>query len=231
LIDLAQPQSAWGSANTLDPDMNHEGLVYVANIARAVNNPPVAAISAPVSGSSFAYNSTITFTGSANDAEDGNLTAALTWTSSINGTIGTGGNFSRVLGPGAHTITASVTDSVGKTASAAVLITVQSPPSQTLYVSVVTDKANYVNRNKVYITATVAVGTNRAAGAAVHLDLTTADGGHVSSNTTSDANGIARFQYTVNTKRDGVGTYSATVTASKAGYNPGSATASFTATR
>ncbi|HXT41841.1 MAG TPA: S8 family serine peptidase [Candidatus Angelobacter sp.] len=231
LIDLAQPQSAWGSANTLDPDLNHEGLVYVANIASPVNNSPVVVINAPVSGSSFAYNSTITFTGSANDAEDGNLGSALTWTSSINGLIGTGASFSRVLSPGTHTITASVTDSGGKTASSAVSITVLSPPLQTLYVSVVTDKSSYVNRNKVYITVTVAAGTNRAAGAAVHLDLTTADGGHVSSDTTSDANGIARFQYTINTKRDGVGTYSARVTASKAGYNPGSATTSFIATR
>jgi subtilisin family serine protease len=231
LINLAQPQSAWGAANTLDPDTNHEGLVYVANIAPAGNNSPVVAISSPASGSSFAYNSNITFTGSANDAEDGNLGASLAWTSSINGLIGTGGSFIRILSPGTHTITASVTDSGGKTASASVSITVLSPPSQTLSVSVVTDKSNYVNRNRVYITATVAVGTNRAAGAAAHLDLTTADGGHVSSDTTSDANGIARFQYSVNAKRDGVGIYSAKVTASKAGYNSGSGTATFTATR
>ena len=31
LIDNAQPQSAWGPADTLDPDLNHEGMVNVAS--------------------------------------------------------------------------------------------------------------------------------------------------------------------------------------------------------
>ena len=62
------------------------------------------------------------------------------------------------------------------------------------------------------------------------MDLVTAKGSLVSSDTTTDANGIARFQYTVNSNR-GTGTYSVKVTASKAGYTSGSRTTTFTVTR
>ena len=110
-------------------------------------------------------------------------------------------------------------------------ITVLYPPAPTLNVSVVTDKSGYSNRNKVYIIATVTDGTNRISGATAHLDLTTADGSRVSSDITTDVNGIARFQYSINTRRDGSGTYLVNVTASKTGYNSGIGAASFTATR
>src|SRR5207247_5722432 len=118
-INSAQPQSAWGSANTLDPDLNREGLVYVANIAPTVNNPPVVAISAPAISSTVSYGSAITFTGSGTDAESGNCTASLIWTSSLDGQIGTGGSFSTsALRSGTHTITAKATDPAGLTGSA-----------------------------------------------------------------------------------------------------------------
>jgi hypothetical protein len=67
----------------------------------------------------------ITFTGSASDAEDGDLTAGLSWVSSLDGAIGTGGSFSRSdLSVGGHTITATVTDSGGLAASEQITLTV-----------------------------------------------------------------------------------------------------------
>jgi len=57
----------------------------------------------------------------------GDLTTSLTWTSSIDGQIGTGGSFSTTLSDGTHTITAEVTDSGGKTASVSIKITVGAP--------------------------------------------------------------------------------------------------------
>ena len=57
----------------------------------------------------------MTFSGSASDPEDGNLTAKLVWRSNLDGQIGTGGSFTRALTAGTHTITASVTDDGGMT--------------------------------------------------------------------------------------------------------------------
>jgi len=113
-----------------------------------------------------------------------------------------------------------------------ITITVGSAPQPTtLSVAVVTDKPSYFNHNIAYITATVTDGTNPVSGAAAHMDLMTSKGNLVSSDTTTDANGIARFQYTVNSSR-GTGTYSAKVTASEAGYTSGiGATTTFTVTR
>lgn len=90
------------------------------------NTPPTVAISAPTNGATFANGATITFTGSASDTQDGSLTSAIAWTSSVQGSIGTGGTFSRTLNAGAHTITATVTDSGGLTSTSSVSITVQS---------------------------------------------------------------------------------------------------------
>src|SRR5437016_1553685 len=76
LINSAQPQSAWGSANTQDPDGNREGLVYVANIAPPYNSPPAVVITAPGTGATLPSGSAATFTGAATDAESGDCTAS-----------------------------------------------------------------------------------------------------------------------------------------------------------
>ncbi|MGD9049251.1 MAG: hypothetical protein PVF77_14430, partial [Anaerolineae bacterium] len=87
---------------------------------------PVVTISNPPDGASFGAGQAISFSGSAADAEDGDLTASLSWESSLDGAIGTGGSFTRSdLSVGTHTITASVTDSSGLPATDEITITVQ----------------------------------------------------------------------------------------------------------
>ena len=93
--------------------------------------PPTVAITSPTTGSTFSAGAIINFAGTASDAKDGNLTNSLVWTSSRDGQIGTGGNFSRTLSSGTHTITATVTDSGGNVASASVSVTVGSPTQPT----------------------------------------------------------------------------------------------------
>jgi subtilisin family serine protease len=89
------------------------------------NNPPVVSIASPADGDTFASGATISFSGTASDTEDGDLTDSLVWTSSIDGIIGiTGGNFFTTLSEGTHTITAKVTDSNSETGSASIGITV-----------------------------------------------------------------------------------------------------------
>ncbi|MCP3961439.1 MAG: DNRLRE domain-containing protein [bacterium] len=103
------------------------------------NTAPSVTISAPTNGSSFDEGISVGFTGSANDAEDGDITASLSWSSSIDGTIGTGGSFSTsTLSVGAHTITASVTDSGGLGGSDQITVTIDavSGPVEVTFTSI-----------------------------------------------------------------------------------------------
>ena len=95
------------------------------------DTPPTVTIQSPVSSSSYPSGTNILFQGTANDSEDGNILPLLGWTSSRDGQIGTGGNFSRPLSNGSHTITAAVTDSGGNHTSATISITVGSAATPT----------------------------------------------------------------------------------------------------
>jgi subtilisin family serine protease len=110
----------------------------VLDLAAAIGAPsgntaPSVSISSPSNGASFTQGSSITFTGSASDTQDGNLGASLVWTSSLQGQIGTGTSFARSdLVVGTHVITASATDSGSLTGQNQVTINVtsnQSPPA------------------------------------------------------------------------------------------------------
>ncbi|MCH8808716.1 MAG: S8 family serine peptidase [Proteobacteria bacterium] len=138
LIDVAEAQSAWRPEDTNDPDANPEGLVNVASgPPPPPNDAPVVTITSPADGYTPDSGATILFKGTASDTEDGDLTADdLVWTSNLDDEIGTGGSFSTTLSDGNHTITASVTDSGGKTGTASISITVGAPPAEATAVSV-----------------------------------------------------------------------------------------------
>jgi hypothetical protein len=94
---------------------------------------PAVTITAPSDGAVVTAGTTIALAGSATDAEDGNLTGSLRWTSSIDGLIGTGGAFSTpALSAGQHTIAATVTDSSGLQGTSSIAITVRSAAGLTL---------------------------------------------------------------------------------------------------
>ncbi len=102
------------------------GSAVVTLTINAENTPPTVQIQAPSGGSSHTQGTAVTFTGSANDTQDGSLSSALVWTSSVSGQIGTGASFSTsTLAAGSHTITARATDSGGLQGSATVTITIQ----------------------------------------------------------------------------------------------------------
>src|SRR5207245_6158674 len=63
-------------------------------------------------------------TASASDLEDGDLTAAIAWTSDRDGALGTGGSLTHMLTEGTHQITATVADRGGLTATATVTVQV-----------------------------------------------------------------------------------------------------------
>ena len=108
----------------------------------------------------------------------------------------------------------------------------EAPAAPTLSVYVTTDEDSYVNREKVKITVTVTDGTNPVEGAAVRVEITTANkrlGLAADGNTNIE--GVANFTYKVNSGRDGEGTYTVEARASKDGFNSGSDSTTFEVTK
>ncbi|MCP4527658.1 MAG: hypothetical protein GY833_17330, partial [Aestuariibacter sp.] len=106
------------------------GLPASDVITVSVNGAPSVAITAPADGTAVNVGASVTFTGTASDVEDGDLTANISWTSSLDGAIGSSGSFSTsALSIGIHTITAGVTDSGGLPASDVITVSVNGAPS------------------------------------------------------------------------------------------------------
>ena len=205
-----------------------DALLALGGGTPPTNNPPSVSISSPSNGAAFDSGTSITFTGSASDTEDGNLSSSIVWTSSLDKELGTGANVSAELSVGTHTITASVTDSGGRTATKSISVTVNgSTGGGTLSVTVSTDKASYSKGQTAVITVTVTDGSSPVSGANVSVTIDT-PGPTYSGSATTNSNGEAVFNFRVNPKKDGAGTYTVTATASKPGYTDGSGTKSFT---
>jgi FtsP/CotA-like multicopper oxidase with cupredoxin domain len=112
------------TASVTDLDGN-TGSKSVTVTVTPSNTAPVVTITAPANGSTFSDTETITFTGTANDAQDGDLSAGLSWASNVDGEIGTGASVATdQLSVNSHTITASVTDSGGLEGTSSVNVTV-----------------------------------------------------------------------------------------------------------
>ncbi|MGH7895158.1 MAG: DUF7594 domain-containing protein, partial [Candidatus Binatia bacterium] len=89
-------------------------------------NAPAVAITAPNTGTVVFAGDPVTLSGTANDVEDGNLSARLTWTSNLNSLLGTGPTYSTTaLSVGTHTLTAAATDSSGLSGSAQIALAVR----------------------------------------------------------------------------------------------------------
>ncbi|MBK7949336.1 MAG: DUF1929 domain-containing protein [Deltaproteobacteria bacterium] len=101
----------------------------------AVNAAPSVAITSPVDGSTRTVGTPISLAANAHDPEDGDLTGSLTWTSSLDGALGSGGTLSiDTLSPGVHSLTVAVTDSFGLAGSDQISLTiaVNAPPTVTI---------------------------------------------------------------------------------------------------
>ena len=89
------------------------------------NQAPSVNITEPADGTSGHWGMAVTLGGTASDFENGNLSSSIVWTSSIDGHIATGSGAWAFLSIGTHTITATVTDRSGVSASDSVTVVVR----------------------------------------------------------------------------------------------------------
>ena len=139
------------------------------------NSVPTVTITAPVAGSTFNEGDSVSFTGTASDAEDGILTGSLSWSSDLDGAIGLGGSFATSsLSVGDHTITASVTDSGSATGSDSITITVEGetpppPPPGSLITNIEPSLKTKGPWNDISFVVQVTDGSNPVSNVAVQM--------------------------------------------------------------
>lgn len=185
------------------------------------NEPPGVIIQSPGDGDSFTFGSLINFVATANDLEEGDLSADLLWQD--NGAyLGAGASFSAVLDPGPHTIKATVVDEEGLGATHTIYIDVQpeTPPSAKAFnVGVEVNQDIFYKGDTIEITLTVTDSDGAVEGALVEafIDFPSIS---ITKAIFTDANGQAVVRYKINTIKTGTGTAYVIATVTKDGYDP-----------
>jgi hypothetical protein len=98
--------------------------LIVSLAASGGDQPPVVTIETPSASTVVGEGTALTFRGRAVDPEEGDVSASLRWTSSLDGPLGSGSSLTRTLSLGTHTITASGTDSGLRRGSASIAVTI-----------------------------------------------------------------------------------------------------------
>jgi len=143
------------------------------------NTAPVLSITTPSSSSSSQQGVNVTFSGTANDAQDGDLSENIAWSSNLDGDLGMGASLSVAdLSVGTHTITAVVTDSgsLSGRANIAVSVTQTNNPN----ISDISDTDNGANEVAEFSSIGIVVGITAFA---------TDAGESITYSLSSDANG------------------------------------------
>ncbi|MCH2134101.1 MAG: S8 family serine peptidase [Phycisphaerales bacterium] len=124
LMDTARPVAGLSGRCVTGAVANAEAAV--AGGSPPANTAPTVSISSPSNGSAVTEGDSVTFSGSASDDEDGSLSGEISWSSNLDGNLGTGASVQRSdLSVGTHVITASVTDSGNLSDSTSVSLTVE----------------------------------------------------------------------------------------------------------
>ncbi len=195
-----------------------------ASITVSVNTPnnvaPTVSISAPANNATVFQGTSLTFTGTGTDPEDGALTGtALEWSSSRDGALGTGASVSSTtLTAGTHVITLVGRDSGGNTGTAT--ISVQVLPMNAAPMVTITAPAN---------------NTSVAAGTGVTFTATATDAADgaltgMSIRWTSSLGGVLGTGASLTTASLAEGTHTITVSATDSGGRSASASISITIT-
>ena len=93
-------------------------------VSAGPNTAPTVTILTPYANSLYPAGAATSFSGTSVDGQDGTMSNTLVWTSSLDGQLGIGSDFSKTLSSGTHLITASSTDGGGLVGSSSVTVTV-----------------------------------------------------------------------------------------------------------
>ena len=136
----------------------YENIKYVMLVVLAftlLGCPPYAVtILSPLSGAIIEAGEEITFSGSATDFQDGELSDdSLVWTSDKDGEIGEGEEFTRDdLSEGEHTITLTATNSLGEKTTVSITITIgEGTPTTTTTPPVVSTTTTITNTTTIEV--------------------------------------------------------------------------------
>ncbi len=129
-------------------DKNPVGPGSIETLTRPPNGGPTVVVTGPTDGSNLSAGTAVVLSGTANDAEDGG-SAELTWSSSIDGDLGSGASLSVSLSPGTHAITASATDSDGIVGNATVTVVVAAAQAPTVLITSPGDGEEFVPGTKI----------------------------------------------------------------------------------
>ncbi|MEK9776063.1 MAG: M12 family metallo-peptidase, partial [Quisquiliibacterium sp.] len=131
-------------------DLISVSLIRVTSEGAPSDQPPTVQIDNPANGTTVQSGNTLTLGGTATDYEDGNLSDSIAWSSSRDGSLGSGASASvSSLSIGTHIITASVTDSAGQTKTDSITVTVtDASAASSMHVAELVGQSEFAARGK-----------------------------------------------------------------------------------
>lgn len=157
------------------------------------NTPPSVTITAPTNGSIFTEGTIVNFLANATDAEDGDLSDQVIWTSDLDGLIQVG---ITELSVGTHQVTASVSDSGGLNDNDVITVIIEAAPigSETSASVLYATEGGRRGDNHLLITILLSDGSNPVNGS-VSLDVLL-NGGYYRSFNGTTSSGQVTFKIT-----------------------------------
>ncbi|OZG73378.1 hypothetical protein BTA51_10135 [Hahella sp. CCB-MM4] len=129
-----------------------DGNTATASVTVTVNDPPTLSIASPSGGALIQEGESVTLTAVVSDTEGEELSDAISWTSSIQGALPSGNDLLVNLLPGAHELTAEVSDSYGSQTSDKVNVTVNAVPQ--IVIDAPTDGASFTEGQSITLATT-----------------------------------------------------------------------------